>query len=96
MTPLVYLCARLYITYLVLHKITSPSPPTPVTVSFDPTTYTVTEGEDVVANLRLIRHGVLTETVVTVTITAGTARGMQLDLSSTLLSTITTLNDSTL
>ena len=84
----------MYITYLDPHKITNPSPPTSVTVSFDPTTYTVTEGVDVVANLRLIRHRVLTETVVTVTITAGTARGMQ--LPSTLLSTVTTLNGSTL
>ena len=49
----------------------------PVTVSFDPTTYTVTEGVDGVANLMLVRSGGLTRTVVvTVTTAAGTATGM--------------------
>ena len=48
-----------------------------VIVSFDPTTYTVTEGVDDVANLMLIRSGGLTRTVVvTVTTVAGTATGM--------------------
>ena len=47
-----------------------------VTVSFDPTTYTVTEG-DGFANLMLVRSGGLTRTVVvTVTTAAGTATGM--------------------
>ena len=47
-----------------------------VTVSFDPTTYTVAEG-DGVANLMLVRSGGLTRTVVvTVTTAAGTAMGM--------------------
>ena len=47
-----------------------------VTVSFDPTTYTVTEGVDDVANLMLVRSGGLTRTVVvTVTTAAGTAMG---------------------
>ena len=45
-------------------------------VSFNPTTYTVTEGVDN-ANLMLIRSGGLTRTVVvTVTAVAGTAMGM--------------------
>ena len=49
----------------------------PVIVSFDPTTYTVTEGVDGVANLILVRSGYLTRTVVvTVTNAAGTAMGM--------------------
>ena len=49
----------------------------PVIVSFDPTTYTVTEGVDGVANLMLVRSGGLTRTVVvTVTTVAGTATGM--------------------
>ena len=48
-----------------------------VTVSFDPTTYTVTEGVDNVANLRLVRSGGLTGAiVVTVTTASGTAMGM--------------------
>ena len=48
-----------------------------VIVSFDPTTYTVTEGVDGVANLMLVRSGGLTRTVVvTVTTVAGTATGM--------------------
>ena len=49
-----------------------------VTVSFDPTTYTVIEGgEGVVANLKLVRSGDLTRTVVvTVTAATGTAIGM--------------------
>ena len=48
-----------------------------VTVSFNPTTYTVTEGVDSVANLMLVRSGGLTRTVVvTVTTAAGTAMGM--------------------
>ena len=48
-----------------------------VNVSFDPTTYTVTEGVDIVANLMLVRSGDLTRTVViTVTTVAGTATGM--------------------
>ena len=48
-----------------------------VTVSFDPTTYTVTEGVDGVANLMLVRSGGLTRTVeVTVTTVADTATGM--------------------
>ena len=49
----------------------------PVIVSFDPTTYTVTEGVDGVANLMLVRSGGLTRTVVvTATTAAGTAMGM--------------------
>ena len=49
----------------------------PVSVSFDPTTYTVTEGVDGVANLMLVRSGGLTRTVVvTVTTAAGTAMSM--------------------
>ena len=47
-----------------------------VIVSFDPTTYTVTEGVDSVANLMLVRSEVLTRTVVvSVTTVAGTATG---------------------
>ena len=46
-----------------------------VTVSFDPTTYTVTEGVDDVANLMLVRSGGLTRTVV-VTVTLGSASAM--------------------
>ena len=46
-------------------------------MSFDPTTYTVTEGVDGVANLMLVRSGDLTRTVVvTVTTAADTAMGM--------------------
>ena len=46
-------------------------------MSFDPTTYTVPEGEGVVANLKLVRSGDLTRTVViTVTAATGTAMGM--------------------
>ena len=56
-----------------------PYPYTPVTVSFDPTSYIVTEGEGEVANLSLVRCGDIGVTfVVTVTTTAGTAKGMQL------------------
>ena len=48
-----------------------------VTVSFDPTTYTVTEGVDSVANLMLVTSKGLTRTVVvTVTTASGTAMGM--------------------
>ena len=48
-----------------------------VFVSFDSTTYTVTEGVDDVANLMLVRSGDLSRTVVvTVTTAAGTAVGM--------------------
>ena len=48
-----------------------------VTVSFDPTTYTVTEGVDDVANLMLVRSGGLTRTIVVTVITvAGTATGI--------------------
>ena len=48
-----------------------------VTVSFDPTTYTVAEGEGVVANLKLVRSGDLSRTViVNVTAATGTAMGM--------------------
>ena len=50
-----------------------------VTVSFDPTTYTVTDGDGVVANLRVVSEGDLTRTiVVSVTTTAGNATGIQL------------------
>ena len=46
-------------------------------MSFDPTTYTVTEGEGVIANLMLVRSGDLTRTVVVnVTTAAETAMGM--------------------
>ena len=46
-------------------------------MSFDPTTYTVTEGVDGVANLMLVRSGGLTRTVVvTINIATGTAMGM--------------------
>ena len=46
-------------------------------VSFDPTTYTVTEGVDDVANLTLVKSRIITETVVvTVTTAVGTAMGM--------------------
>ena len=49
----------------------------PVAVSFDPTTYNVTEGVDNVANLRLVRSGGLNRTVVvTVSIASGTAMGI--------------------
>ena len=49
----------------------------PVTVSFDPTTYTVTEGVDNVANLMLVRSGSLNKTVVvTVSTASGTAMGI--------------------
>ena len=48
-----------------------------VTVFFDPTTYTVTEGEGVVADLMLVRSGGLARTVVvSVNIVSGTAVGM--------------------
>ena len=47
-----------------------------VTVSFDPTDYTVTEGVDGFANLRLIWTGDTSrETVVTVTTVPGSADG---------------------
>ena len=59
-----------------------------VTVSFDPTTYTVTEGLDNVANLMLIRSGDLTRTVViTVATAAGTAMGMTHHCAATLYTT---------
>ena len=73
---------HLYITYCLIQQINGVSSQhalyfLSVTVSFDPTTYTVTEGEDVVANLKLVRSGDLTRTVVvTVTATTGTAMGM--------------------
>ena len=48
-------------------------------MSFDPTTYNVTEGEGVIANLMLVRSGDLTRTVVVnVTTAAETAMGMTL------------------
>ena len=50
-----------------------------VTVSFSPTTYTVTEGEDNVVFLILERGGDLTRTIVVSVLTgAGTAMGMHL------------------
>ena len=50
-----------------------------VTISFSPTTYTVTEGEDHVVTLILERGGDLTRTIVVSVLTgAGTAMGMQL------------------
>ena len=49
----------------------------PVTVSFDPIFYTVTEGVDGVVNLMLVRSGGLTRTVVvSVNLASGTAKGM--------------------
>ena len=49
----------------------------PVTVSFDPLFYTVTEGVDGVVNLMLVRSGGLTRTiVVSVYLAPGGARGM--------------------
>ena len=48
-----------------------------VTVSFNLSTYTITEGEGVAANLTLVRSGYLTRaTVVSVTTAGGTARGI--------------------
>ena len=48
-----------------------------VIVSFDPTSYTVTEGIDATAELMLVRSGNLNrEVVVSVTTTSGTASGM--------------------
>ena len=48
-----------------------------VMVSFDPTSYTVTEGIDGTAELMLVRSGNLNrEVVVSVTTTSGTAIGM--------------------
>ena len=48
-----------------------------VFVSFDPTSYTVTEGEDGAAELILVRSGDLSRaTVVTVTTADGSAIGM--------------------
>ena len=48
-----------------------------VIVSFDPTSYTVTEGIDGTAELMLVRSGNLNrEVVVSVTTTSGTASGM--------------------
>ena len=53
-----------------------------VTVSFDPITYTVTEGKDDVVNISLVRSGDLTRTiVVTVTTVAGTDIGMQVSFT---------------
>ena len=47
-----------------------------VNVSFDPTSYTVTEGIDGTAELMLVRSGNLNrEVVVSVTTTSGTAIG---------------------
>ena len=47
------------------------------TVFFNPTTYTVTEGDGVVADLMLVRSGGLARTVVvSVSIASGTAMGM--------------------
>ena len=55
--------------YCTFHQIS-------VIVSFDPTIYTVTEGVDGFANLRLIRTGDISrETVVTVTTVLGSANG---------------------
>lgn len=49
-----------------------------VTVSFNASTYTVTEGEGDVLNLGIVRRGGLSRTVViAVTTAAGTAMGMQ-------------------
>ena len=48
-----------------------------VMVSFEPTSYTVTEGEDGTAELRLVRSGdTAGETVVTITLGPGTAIGI--------------------
>ena len=48
-------------------------------VSFEPTSYTVTEGEDATAVVRLVRSGDLSRaTIVTVTPTPGSAEGMHL------------------
>ena len=48
-----------------------------VTVSFNPTSYTVTEGDDEFAVLTLVRSGDLSRaTVVTVTTADGSATGM--------------------
>ena len=52
-------------TFTLLHTDVTDEP---VIVSFDPTTYTVTEGVDGVANLMLVRSGNLTA--------PGTAKGM--------------------
>ena len=50
-----------------------------VVVSFDPISYTVTEGDDDTAILRLVRSGDLsTQTVVTVNPTPGSALGIDL------------------
>ena len=50
-----------------------------MTVSFNPATYTVTEGKDSVVELVLVRSGDSSRTVViTLTTGAGTAMGMQL------------------
>ena len=49
----------------------------PVSVSFDPTAYTVTEGVDATAELMLVRSGDLNrEVVVSVSSRPGTAIGM--------------------
>ena len=48
-----------------------------MSVSFEPTSYTVTEGEDGVVELRLVRSGDLSRaTVVAVTTADGSAIGM--------------------
>ena len=48
-----------------------------VNVSFDPTSYTVTEGIDGTAELMLVRRGNLNrEVIVSLTTTSGTAVGM--------------------
>ena len=50
-------------------------------VSFDPTSYIVTEGEDGFAELTLVRSGDTSRaTVVTVTPTPGSAEGMPLNV----------------
>ena len=48
----------------------------PVSVSFDPTAYTVTEGVDATAELMLVRSGDNREVVVSVSTMSGTAIGM--------------------
>ena len=57
-----------------------------VIVSFDPTSYTVTEGIDGIAELMLVRSGNLNrEVVVSVTTTSGTAIGVTEWVLSTLI-----------
>ena len=66
-----------YLLSILLILFHTDNDPVIVFVSFDPTTYTVTEGVGGVANLMLVRSGDLARTVViTVTTVAGTATGM--------------------